>query len=459
MKAKPVILSGGSGVRLWPISRKNLAKQFVDVFQNDSSLFLETVKRVSKSPFTPPLIISNISQRFEILKLLKKFKIKTDKIVLETLQKNTAPACAVASYYSKEEEVLCIMPSDHYIEDDKKFLTTLKKAIELASKDFLVTIGAKAVEPNSNYGYIIPSSKKKQKNFFEVESFVEKPSIKVAKKIIKNNGLWNTGIIVVKNKVLINLFNRFNRDIYNKAKASCKNSKLEKEFHILDELSFKSIKEISIDYAVLEKKFTKLVIPYTGKWTDLGTYDSLYKVKKSYGNVISVRSKNNFTYSDEKLLVLAGIEDQVVVNTKNAILVTKKDSSHLLRDIMKILIKNNNIEAFDDAIISRPWGLFENIKHEKGYKVKKLLVLPGEKISLQKHLKRSEHWVVIEGIATITKGNKKFLLKENESTFIKKGEKHRIENNTKKNLILIEVQTGKYLEEDDIYRFEDKYNR
>ena len=459
MKAKPVILSGGSGVRLWPISRKNLAKQFVDVFQNDSSLFLETVKRVSKSPFTDPLIISNISQRFEILKLLKKFKIKTDKIVLETLQKNTAPACAVASYYSDHEEVLCIMPSDHYIEDNKKFLITIEKAIELASKDFLVTIGAKALEPNSNYGYIIPSSKKKQKNSFEIESFVEKPSIKVAKKIIKNNGLWNTGIIVVKNKVLVNLFNRFNKDIYNKAVASCKNSKLEKEFHILDKLSLKSIKEISIDYAVLEKKFTKLVIPYTGKWTDLGTYDSLYKVKKSYGNVISVSSKNNFTYSDEKLLVLAGIEDQVVVNTKNAILVTKKDSSYLLRDIMKILIKNNNIEAFDDAIISRPWGLFENIKHEKGYKVKKLLVLPGEKISLQKHLKRSEHWVVIEGIATITKGNKKFLLKKNESTFIKKKEKHRIENNTKKNLILIEVQTGNYLEEDDIYRFEDKYNR
>ena len=174
---------------------------------------------------------------------------------------------------------------------------------------------------------------------------------------------------------------------------------------------------------------------------------------------MSINSNNNFTYSDQKLVVVSGINDQVVVNTKNAVLVTKKDSAHQLRDVMRLLIKDGREEAFDDSVISRPWGLFENIKSEKGYKVKKLLILPGEKISLQKHLKRSEHWVVISGIATITKGKKKFLLKKNESTFIKKGEVHRIENNGKVNLVLIEVQTGDYLEEDDIYRFEDKYNR
>ena len=188
-----------------------------------------------------------------------------------------------------------------------------------------------------------------------------------------------------------------------------------------------------MDYAILEKNFTKLVVPYKGNWSDLGTYDSLYKVKKSYGNVISINSKDNFTYSDKKLLVVSGINNQVIVNTKNAILVTKKESSHLLRDVMKLLIKKGYEEAYDDSVVSRPWGLFENIKHEKGYKVKKLLILPGEKISLQKHLKRSEHWVVVSGVATITKGKKKFKLKTNESTFIKKGEIHRIENNTKKN--------------------------
>ena len=458
MKAKPVILSGGSGVRLWPLSRKNLAKQFVDLFQNESSLFLDTVKRVSGNSFYSPLIISNISQRYEILKLVKKYKIKTDKIILESIQRNTAPACVFASYFSNDEDILCIMPSDHYIGSKKDFIKTLDKAISIASNNFLVTIGAKAKEPNSNYGYIIPS-KIKINNYFKIENFVEKPTEKLASKLIKNKGLWNTGIIVVKNKILINLFKNFSKNVYTRSIAACKSIKLENEFFILEKNALEKIKEISIDFAILEKKFTKMVVPYNGKWSDLGTYDSLYKIKKSYGDIISIKSKNNFIYSKDKLVVVSGVQDQVIVNTKNAMLVTKKNSANLLRDIMKYLEKNNREEAFDDSVISRPWGLFENIKQEQGYKVKKLLILPGEKISLQKHLKRSEHWVVISGIATITKGKNKFLLKANESTFIKKGETHRIENNTKKKLIIVEVQTGSYLEEDDIYRFQDKYYR
>lgn len=459
MKARPVILSGGSGVRLWPISRKNLAKQFVDIFQKDSSLFLETIKRVSNESFSLPLIISNISQRYEILKLIKRYKLKTKKIILEKIQRNTAPACIFASFYSEPEEILCIMPSDHYIQNSAKFLTTINNAVKLASKDFLVTIGAKASEPNSNYGYILADKNKKHQKGLEIKTFIEKPTKQNAQKLIKKNALWNTGIIVVKNKILISLFNKFSKDLYQKSILSCKKAKKENEFYVLDKTPLQNAKSISMDYAVLEKNFRKLVIPFNSRWSDLGTYDSIYEVQKSFGNVLSVNAQNNFTYTDNKLLVVAGIKDQVIVNTKNAILVTKKESSNLLRSAMKILIKKNKTEAFDDSIISRPWGLFENIKHEPGYKVKKLLVLPGEKISLQKHMKRSEHWVVIEGIATITKGKKKFKLKTNESTFIKKGEIHRIENSTKKNLVLIEVQTGNYLEEDDIYRLEDKYNR
>ena len=459
MKAKPVILSGGSGVRLWPISRKNLAKQFVDIFQNDTSLFLDTIRRVSNKSFSKPLIISNISQRFEILKLIKKHKLKTDKIILESIQKNTAPACAFSSFYSRPDEILCIMPSDHYIQNSDKFLTTINYAIELASENFLVTIGAKATEPNSNYGYILAEKNKKYKKGLEITNFIEKPSKLAAEKLIKKNALWNTGIIVIKNKILIEIFKKFSKKLYEKSIMSCQKAKKDNEFFILDKTPLLNTKSISMDYAVLEKKFKKLVIPFNCKWSDLGTYESIYKVKKSYGNVLSVDAKNNFTYSDNKLLVVAGVKDKVIVNTKNAILVTNKESSNLLRKTMKLLIKKNKAEAIDDSVISRPWGLFENIKHEKGYKIKKLLVLPGEKISLQKHKKRSEHWVVISGTAIITKGKKKFKLKPNESTFIKKGEIHRIENNTKKNLVLVEVQTGDYLEEDDIYRFEDKYNR
>ena len=459
MKARPVILSGGAGVRLWPISRKNLAKQFVDIFHNETSLFTETIKRVTNSNFSHPLVISNISQRFEILKLVKKHKLKTDKIILEPLQKNTAPACAFAINYTEPEEVLCIMPSDHFINSKEKFLNTLKQAISLAKDDKLVTIGAKASFPNVNYGYILPTKGKKFGKSFIIKKFIEKPDESVAAKLIKNNALWNTGIIVVKNKVLKNLFLNFSKLLYKNSVLACNNSFRENEFIILDKRPLEKIKEVSVDFEILEKSFQKLVIPYTGQWSDLGTYDSLHRVKKSLGNVISFKSENNFTYSDKKLLVVAGVKNLVIVNTKNAILVTKKSSSILLRNIMKKLVKKKYSEAFDDAIISRPWGSFENIKSEKGYKVKKLLVLPGEKISLQKHLRRSEHWVVTSGVATITKGRKKFQLKTNESTFIKKGQVHRIENNTKKNLILIEVQTGNYLEEDDIFRYKDKYNR
>ena len=459
MKAKPVILSGGSGVRLWPISRKNLAKQFVDLFQNDSSLFMETIKRVSNQLFTKPLIISNNSQRFEVLKLIKKHKLKTERIILESIQRNTAPACVVASFFSNPEEILCIMPSDHYIEDSASFLKTINESIKLAAKGHLVTVGAKILEADSNYGYILPDIAKKYQRGFQIKKFIEKPTISIAKKLIKDNALWNTGIIIIKNSVLISLFKKYQEDLYKNSVLACKKIKRENEFYILPKEFLKRINPISIDYAILEKKFNKIVVPYRGEWSDLGTYESIYRLKKCFGNVVSYKAKDNFTYSDNKLLVIAGIDNHVIVNTKNAILVTKKNSSALIREAVEVLLKKNRIEALDDATISRPWGLFENIKQEKDYKVKKLLVLPGEKISLQKHIKRSEHWVVITGTATITKGKSKFKLKKNESTFIKKGEVHRIENNTKKNLILIEVQTGDYLEEDDIYRFEDKYNR
>ena len=459
MKAKPVILSGGSGVRLWPISRKNLAKQFVDVFQNDSSLFLETFKRLSDKSFSRPLIISNVSQRFEILKIIKKYKLKTDKIILEKLQKNTAPACVFASYFTDPEEVLFIMPSDHYIGNSKKFLTAVNHAIKIASDGFLVTIGAKASEPDTNYGYITLEKKKKYLKGFEIKKFIEKPSKDHAIKLIKEKAFWNTGIIVVKNRTLINLYEKYSKSLYNNCLLSCKKSIQQNEFYILDDKPIQKIKPISVDYAILEKKFKKVVVPFDGKWSDLGTYDSIYNLQKSFGNVLSIEAKNNFSYSDNKLLVIAGIKNQVIVNTKNAILVTTKKSSNLLRKVMQLLERKNKSEAFDDATISRPWGMFENIKEEDGFKIKKLLILPGEKISLQKHLRRSEHWVVISGIATITKGKKKFLLKSNESTFIKKGEVHRIENNSKKNLVLVEVQTGDYLEEDDILRFKDKYSR
>ena len=459
MKIKPVILSGGSGVRLWPLSRENQAKQFVDIFNNGSSLFLETLERVNNKNFLKPIIIANKKHRFEILKNIKKFKIKTDKIILEYSQKNTAPAAALASYFTNDNDILCILPADHHIKNTNKFHKTICEAAKIAEKGELVSIGAECFENNVNYGYIVPDYKKKNKLGIPISHFKEKPSKNVANKLINANALWNTGIVLVKNYVLVSLFKKFANKLYEQTIKSCKKTIVDKEFMLPCSYPWTNIKSLSLDYAILEKKFPKYVVALNTKWSDLGTFESLKKIKQETGNVLAIETKNCMTYSNEKLLLTAGVKDLVIVNTKNATLVANKDSSLFLRKAVNKLIKLKKQEALSDSLESRPWGSFENIQYGKGYKVKKLLILPGEKISLQKHLKRSEHWVVVEGKAKVTKGDKVFYLLRNQSIFIDKKQIHRIENTTKKDLVIIEVQTGEYLEEDDIIRIEDKYKR
>ena len=459
MRIKPIILSGGSGVRLWPLSRENQAKQFVDIFNNDSSLFLETLERVNNSFFLKPIIIANKKHRFEILKNIKKFKLKTDKIILEHSQKNTAPAAAIATYFSKPDDILCIMPADHHIKNITQFNKTIIKAAKIAKSGNLVSVGANCFEENINYGYIVPDRLRKDPMGIVVKSFKEKPNITDAKKLIKENAFWNTGIVIVSNNTLTLLFKKFARALYEHVINSCLKTVEDKEFLLPAEEPWKKIKAISLDYAILEKKFLKYVVPLNTKWSDLGTFESLKKIKEKTGDVVSIETRNCMTYSNDKLLVTAGVKDLIIVNTKNATLVSNKESSSYLRKAVKKLINLKRDEALNDNIESRPWGSFENIQYGKGYKVKKLLILPGEKISLQKHLKRSEHWVVVQGTAKITKGKKVFNLFCNQSIFIDKRMVHRIENATKKDLIIIEVQTGNYLEEDDIIRIEDKYKR
>ena len=459
MRIRPVILSGGSGVRLWPLSRENQAKQFVDIFNNDSSLFLETLKRVNSSIFSKPIIIANKKHRFEILKNIKRFKLKTDKIILEYSQKNTAPAAVIGTYFSKPDDILCIMPADHHIKSLSQFNKAIVKAAKIAKKGNLVSIGAECCEENINYGYIVPDHSKKNPVGIVVKSFREKPSVSDVKHLISKDAFWNTGIVLVSNNFLTLLFKKFARTLYEQTVDSCKKTIKDKEFLLPAENPWKNINAISLDYAILEKKFLKYVVPLKTKWSDMGTFESLKKIKEKSGDVVNIESHNCMTYSNDKLLVTAGVEDLIIVNTKNATLVSNKDSSSYLRKAVKKLIKLNRNEAFNDNLESRPWGSFENIEFGKGYKVKKLVILPGEKISLQKHLKRSEHWVVVQGRAKVTKGKKVFNLLKNQSVFIDKEIVHRIENTTKQDLVIIEVQTGDYLEEDDIIRIEDKYKR
>ena len=459
MKIKPIILSGGSGVRLWPLSRKNNPKQFVDIFNSSTNLFEQTLLRVNNINYARPIVISNKEQRFDILNSVKKNLIKIDKMVLENTPKNTAPAFAIASHLCSQDDILCFLPSDHYIKNTKTFLLAIKNASKLAAQGHLVILGLNSRFPNTNYGYIKYKKNINKGSFYEVENFIEKPSLKKAKILHQNKYFWNSGIVIIKNKFLKILFEKYAEDLYLKCHNSFLKSYKDNEFTFLEEKSWESISPVSFDYAILEKKFKKLVVPLNTNWSDLGTYESLFDVTNSIGDVIKFNTKNCFTYSKDKLLVTSNVDDLIIVNTNNATLVTKKGDSTIIREIVKKLNSKNRSESIADSFSNRPWGSFTTLGIGEGYKVKKLIILPGHKISLQKHLKRSEHWVVVNGVASIIKGKEKFTLKTNQSTFIKKGEVHRIKNKTKKDLIMIEVQTGSYLEEDDIKRYKDQYNR
>ena len=459
MKIKPIILSGGSGTRLWPLSRENKPKQFFDIFNKNTNLFEETLNRIDNSHFSKPIIISNKNHRFNILKSIRNSKAKYDRVLLEEKPKNTAPAFAACTFFCKNEDILCFLPSDHYIQNDKKFINALLKAHKIALSDKLVILGLKSKEPNENYGYIKYNKNSIYKDSFEVRSFIEKPIKTRALKLHKLGALWNSGIVIVKNSYLKYLFNKFEKRLFSLVKESFENSYKQMEFIILGPKSWNKISAISFDYAILEKSFKKIVVPLDIIWSDLGTFESIYNIKKSIGKVESINTKNCFTYSNHKVLITNNIKDLNIINTKDVTLVSKKGDAGTIRELVKKINTKKKIEIFNESESNRPWGSFTNLDQGKGYKVKKLHILPGQKISLQKHFKRSEHWVVIQGKAIIIKGKKQYKLSANQSTFIKKGEIHRIENKSKKDLIMIEVQTGKYLEEDDIIRYEDIYNR
>ena len=457
MKIKPIILSGGAGKRLWPLSTENKPKQFFDIFNKKINLFEETLKRTKNLNFSRPIIISNKNQRFNVLKSIRNCNTKYDKVLLEDSPKNTAPAFAASTFFCKDEEVLCFLPSDHHIQNNAKFINALLKAKKIALNNKLVILGLKSKEPNVNYGYIKYKKNYLYKDSFEVDSFIEKPKKSIALKLCKIGALWNSGIVVVKNSYLKSLFSKFDNSLFSLVRKSFESSCNEMEFILLGKKGWNKVPSISFDYAILEKEFNKIVVQLDITWSDLGTFESIYKINKSIGNVESINTKNCFIFSNHKFLVTNEVKDLNIINTKDITLVSKKGDANAIKKLYEKIHKNKKL--FNESEANRPWGSFTNLDQGNGYKVKKLHILPGQKISLQKHFKRSEHWVVIEGTAYIIKGKKQFKLSANQSTFIKKGEIHRIENKSKKDLIIIEVQTGEYLEEDDIKRFKDIYKR
>ena len=463
----PIILSGGSGTRLWPLSRKLHPKQFIDLV-NDTTLFQDTILRLPKDAANP-LIICNEEHRFLAAEQLRQIDKESNGIILEPIGKNTAPAIALAALKfinNGEDPLLLVLSADHLIQNIDAFHQSIKIAEKLAERDKLVTFGIVPDKAETGYGYI-KADINNTTDYYNIQSFTEKPNQEDAQKYLDSgNYLWNSGMFMFKASIYLQELEKFEPDILASCKKSCQTEYKDKDFIRLNKDEFYQCPEKSVDYAVMEHTEDAMVVPLDADWSDIGSWDALWDAKNkdqdgnvSEGDVILDEVKNTYAYSSNRLVSVIGVSDLVIVDTQDALLVADKKYSQNIKNIVNQLKKNNRPEADNHRKVFRPWGYYDSIDADDGFQVKRILVNPGAKLSLQKHEHRAEHWVVVKGVAKVTCGEKIFSLKENQSTYIPKGEVHRLENQEGIDLEIIEIQTGDYLGEDDIIRLEDDYQR
>ncbi|OJU81054.1 MAG: mannose-1-phosphate guanylyltransferase/mannose-6-phosphate isomerase [Chlamydia sp. 32-24] len=465
----PVILAGGGGERLWPLSRLTYPKQFIPIL-SDKSLLQESILRIKKIPeVTNPIIICPQSHRYTLLDQLEKIEVNPLKILLEPEGRNTASAIALAALYSLKvykNPTLLILPIDHFISNPEEFTQLVSKAVTLANKGKIVTFGIKPTYPETGYGYI-KTGKKGNTSYFPVEKFIEKPSIEHASKYIKQkNYFWNSGIYLFTSKEYIKELKKYALSIFTACNNTLNDSEEKDNIITLNKDLFHNSPNISIDYAILEKTKDIYLFPLKSAWSDIGNWHNIWKLSKKdqtnnviQGKVVSLQTSNSFIHSESRLIVTLGIDNLVIVETNDALLVMHKDHAQDLKKIVNLLKQEKHTEATEHRLVYRPWGSYELIEKSKRYQVKHITVKPGATLSLQLHYHRSEHWVVVSGTAKVTCGNEIFLITENQSTYIPVGVQHRLENPGKTPLHLIEVQIGSYLNEDDIVRLADVYNR
>ena len=463
----PVILSGGSGTRLWPLSRKFYPKQFLSLI-NETSLLQDTVLRLPKIT-EPPLIICNEEHRFLAAEQLRQINTTPNGIILEPIGKNTAPAIALAALKlidKNTDPLLLVLSADHLIQDNKAFHQAIVFAEKLANKDKLITFGIVPDKAETGYGYI-ETGKSLDNNCYEIKSFKEKPHKKDAELYLKSNKyLWNSGMFMFKASTYLKELEKFEPNILKLCKKSLEITKQKDlDFIRLNNKDFFQCPNKSIDYAIMEKTDNAAVVSLDANWSDIGSWAALFgagnKDKNgnvTLGDVILDNVSNTFTHSSNRLVSVSAVSNLIIVDTQDALLITDNNNNNI-SNIISVLKNSNRPELENHRKVYRPWGYYDSIDSGIGFQVKRIFVNPGAKLSLQKHKKRAEHWVVVKGVASITCGNKLFQLKDNQSTFIPKGEIHRLENNEKTPLEIIEIQTGSYLGEDDIIRFEDDYQR
>ena len=469
----PLILCGGSGTRLWPLSRESYPKQFLSIQKEDKlSLLQKTIKRILPlKNLKKPILVCNEQHRFIVAEQMREINIDDFIILLEPFGRNTAPAIISAALKSLEIEsdpTLLVLSSDHEITNIEKFLTIVKKGLEYTEKNKLVTFGVIPTLPEIGYGYI-KSSKPfgNKEEGFNIEKFIEKPDIETARKLIKDKRFtWNSGMFMFKAKEIIKEINKFSPEVLLTCKDAISKSVVDLDFQRLDKNSFAKCNDISIDVAVMEKTKRGIVIPLDVGWSDVGSWEVIWEHSKKdrdgnylEGKVHLENTKNSYLRSEDRLIVGIDLNDLIVVETKDAILISQKNSSQKVKNIVNNLKKNKIPEGQTHRKIYRPWGNYTSVVEDNRWQVKLIQVKPGEKLSLQMHHHRSEHWIVVSGTARVEVDNRVEILSENQSVYIPLGSKHRLSNPGKIFLSLIEVQSGSYVGEDDIVRFEDEYGR
>ncbi len=473
-KILPIILCGGSGSRLWPMSRQSFPKQFLSFnFTDGYSLLQRTQKRIEKiRNMQNPILICNEEHRFIVAEQMREIGVKPNGIILEPFGRNTAPAITIAALKALEiydDPNLLILSSDHQIDNLDKFSEVIEKGLEFSISRFLVTFGILPTSPEVGYGYI-KSEKALNKTKIEgskIDCFVEKPDQKKAEIFIKDNRYsWNSGIFMFKASSILEELKNFSPELVKNCNLSLDKKLFDLDFQRLDKDAFRACPNISVDVAVLEKTRKAVVLPLNAGWSDIGSWDFVWKISKKdsngnvvEGNVIEKNTKNSYLNSQNRMIAAIGLNNLIVIETRDAVLVANKNQSQEVKNIVNTLNEKKIPQGLEHQKCFRPWGSYELLVKESKWQVKLIEVKAGERLSLQKHKFRSEHWVIVSGIAKVEIDGTEMILKENQSSYIPLGSKHRLSNPGLNILKIIEVQSGSYLGEDDIERFDDNYGR